>query len=76
MANGLARTLVHDVSHDALQMLIKTCRWPNRDLAWTLRPAGLTAPSPTAPLRLRPPAPAQRRVNWPGALTTHHLCFL
>ena len=59
MANGLARTLVHDVSHDALQMLIKTCRWPNRDLAWTLRPAGLTAPSPTAPLRLRPPAQAQ-----------------
>ena len=56
MANGLARTLVHDVSHDTLQMLIKTSRWPNRDLALTLRPAGLAAPSPTAPLPALNPA--------------------
>ena len=35
--HGNARDVAHDVSHDALQILIKTSRWPNRDLALTLR---------------------------------------
>ena len=51
--HGNARDVAHDVSHDPLQMLIKTSRWPNSD-------AGHAAPSRTAPLRIRPRAQADQ----------------